>query len=215
MKKQPRLVLRTTAYPSIEDLQPFINGHQKINNANSNEKSAVDLPEMSSLIPVNAENLRISKEYRKQLPLLMNNKLELTQNFFLHEVAPSLLALSNGLQDAKEILETTLDEKSDTDNLFHKIENAVGLALDVKIMNFAISVIGLDVKEAKEFKLLAFSKEMGSTNENLIGQLLKVFSVHDVPGAKKGAKVPVRGLPKTEGNGQRRRPSRPGARTKG
>lgn len=213
ISKKTRLLLRNTAYPTTAELQPFINGHMKIDAANSNEKSAVDLPAMSSLIPVNAENLRISKEYRKQLPSLMKGKLELMQNFMLHEIAPTLLAVANGLQDSKEILEATFEEATDTNGVFARIEDAVSRALDVKIMNFVIGVTGLEPKEVAEFKLLSLSKEMGS-NENLVGQLFAMLKVHDLPRAKKERKAPVRGLQEAEGPGPRGRAGRPGARTK-
>lgn len=209
-----RLKLRTTAYPSRADLQPFINGHEKLTHGHVDENSPVALEAMSSRVPINEQAIKLGKAYREVLPTLLKDKLDLTRNFFLNEIAPYLLACSNGLQDARDVLVAAFEEEADVDPLFAKIENAVGLAMDIRILNFAKTMTGLSETEARQFMTIAFSKEL-KTNEDITGKLLDMLSLSNLPGTAKGTKVPVRRLPEAKVDRKPARTRRAGARSKG
>ena len=195
------LKLRTTPYPTREQLQPFINSHEKLTNGTKDETSPVELDPLSSRIPFNAETLRRGEAYRSELPQLLDDRMHLTQEFFLKDVSPYLLACANGLQNAHDVLRSALQEDNvEVDHLFSKIENAVGLAMDVRILNFAMRLADLNREESRQFLLLSMSKEM-KMGEDTISTLMKeVLKLKGTPEEKarrkplaRKALAPVRG----------------------
>lgn len=173
--KKRLLKLRTTPYPSKEDLKPFINGHEELTKGKAEDHTVAEIDPLSSLTPVNQESIRLGKKYREELPAVLESKIERTRQFFLNEIAPYLLACSNGLQDAKDVMESAFNEEADVQPLFNKIENAVSLAMDIRILHFAKEIAGLSEIEAKQFMVIAFSKEL-NTNEDITAKLLEMLA---------------------------------------
>lgn len=209
-----KLKFRKTPYPTVEELQPFINGHEKLSKASPDETALSQLDPLSSRVPANAEIIRLGEAYRKEFPTLVSDHLTKVREFFLREITPYLLACSNGLQDAQDILQVAFDESPQAENLFSKIENAVGLALDIRILSFVKSFTGLNEEEAKQFVLLAFSKEL-KTHDNTTAKLLEMLSLHDLPGTPKVPKVQLRKLQEAKGNRQPAGDGRAGDSPKG
>lgn len=196
-----RLKLRKTPYPTREELRPFINGHEKLTSASPDETNSSEMGPLSSRVPANAETIRLGLKYRGEVPELISEKLTATREFFLREITPYLLACANGLQDSQDILQSAFEESPDTDNLFSKIENAVGLALDIRILNFAKTFTNLSEEESKQFLFMAFSKEL-KHNDTLSNHLSELLALPDVPRPKKESKVQLRKPQEAKGNRQ-------------
>lgn len=182
-----KLKFRNTPYPTAEELKPFINSHQKISNASNDELKHTPLDALSSRVPSNLESIKASEQFRKDLPEYLKGKMTSVKDFFLKDVTPYLLATSNALQDTADILELTFEEPADTAALFAKVENAIGLAMDVKILNFAKNFVGLDAYEAQQFLLMAYSKELKSS-ESIASIMHALQSLGEVPDLKKPIK---------------------------
>ena len=178
------VVFRRSPYPTVQEMQPFINSHERITHGHVDSKSAVELNPLSSLVPVNADALRMGTEYRDALPPMLLGKIEASRKFFLNEMAPFLLGCANGLQDAQDVLRVALQEDTDVQGWFRKIEVSLDLAMTVKIMNFSKKFAGLDAQEEKQFMTLAFANEL-KTNEDMATKLLAMIKAQDTKAAAK------------------------------
>lgn len=184
-----RLSLRKTAYPTKAELQPFINGHNKISSGHTDDHSEVAMDPLSSRVPFNSETIRLGLEYREAFPTLLQARMADARDFFLQEITPFMLACSNGLQDAQDIMESAFNEKADVANVFGKIEDAVHLALNIKILNFAKNFAGLDAVASRQFLTLAFAHEL-KTNEDVTAKLLSMLKLTETAVKRATVKKP-------------------------
>lgn len=173
------------------------------------EKTTKNLEEKDpTLAPVNEEALKLGKVYRGKLPGLIGDNMLLVRDFFLSEIAPLLLASSNGIEDAKEILANALEEDPAVLKYSRRLESMVDLALDIKMSAFVASVCGLTTEQSRLLSHQLFNKENGG--ESLKEILSRMFPVSNMPGPQKGTEVPLRGLQDRKSrrvNARNRRPS--------
>lgn len=194
-KKSPRLL--TLTKPNATDWKPFIDSHEKLNDPFSREADASLEGELSTRTPLNKELLRLAEEYRLQLPSLMEANIGEVRTFFLTEIAPLLLATSNGLQDAKEVLAAALEEEPAVSSYFSRIEKAVDVAVEVKILNFVTKISRLGPQLRNQFLLMTLSKENHGVNtQELMSQVL---SLSHMQKSREGAEVQLRGVQKPKG----------------
>lgn len=153
----------TITKPNDKDWKPFIESHEKLNDPLSPDASLKD--DLTTKVPLNKEMLKLAEAYRQQLPALMQKRMVEVRTFFLEEIAPLLLSTSNGLGDAKEILEAALEEEPAVSNYFSRIEKAVDTAVEVRILNFVIGLSNLTPAMRSQFLLLTLTKG-GASHES-------------------------------------------------
>ena len=129
---------------------------------------------LSSTIPANAANLQIAERYREALPRLLSEVIPNTRDFFLKEIAPMSLGISNGLMDAHDILVKALDEEDvDTAPYISRIEQLAVIALEQKMITFVQGQLKLNEEESKRFLYGVLSKEVRS--EDLSSLLMSIL----------------------------------------
>ena len=105
-----------------QDLEkPYIETQENLSKPSAREHLVQD--PLSSIIPANQQSIDIAKAYRRALPKLLRNSIPTVRDFFLKDIAPISLGVSNGLLDAHDILHHALDEEVDTTQYINKIVN--------------------------------------------------------------------------------------------
>jgi hypothetical protein len=186
----------TITNPNDTDWKPFIDSHERNNDPLSATANLKD--DLTTKVPLNKELLKLAEAYRKQLPQLMDANLNQVRTFFLEEIAPLLLSTSNGLSDAKEVLAAALEEEPAVANYFSRIEKAVDTAVEVRILNFVISLSKLDNDTRAQFLLLTLTRS-GVGNELGKETLSHLFSLLNLQKSGQGTEVPMREVPKAKG----------------
>jgi hypothetical protein len=125
--------------------------------------------------------------------------IDKSREFFLTEIAPLVLGISNGLQDAKEILERAFEEPADTQHLFASIEDSMQKAILAKIISFVQDYSSLKDSEKAMHTLLHMLKE-NTGNVDTQSLLLKMLSISNLPRSKQRPEVQVRELQTTKRN---------------
>lgn len=194
--------------------KPFIEEQEKLNDTFRTEADASLAGTMSVRAPLNKAIIKAAEHYRDQLPDLLRENLASVRAFFLNELAPLLLATSNGLLDAKEVLTVALEEEPAVSLYFNRIEKAVDAAVEVKIRSFVSKLAGLTSEQNQQFLLVTLSKEPNANNEHLSRLLHEVLQIPDVQKPVKGTKVQLRRLQKDEERGVDPGAGRAGARSK-
>lgn len=183
---------------SEEDTKPFIVAHEKLNDPYKELDKEDGFDPLSSKVPVNKEFIELGDQLREALPSLMKKKVLGMRNFFLKELAPILLASSNGLMDANEILKNALDEDPETKPYFNRLEAMLNVALEVRMLDFVSDFAGLNSSQRQMLTYLLFSKE--GSNGSIASVVSKMFEVPNVPGSRKGSEVQVRPVPEAQGD---------------
>jgi hypothetical protein len=167
-KKQKRLGPK--AQP--DRIEPFI-----LRNEQLNDHTKRDLDTEDGFVdrePSNKRILAISKAYQDKLPKLLEARIPEVRDFFLREIAPTSLAIANGVQDAQEVLERALGEKPDTAYFSSKIENLAYIGLEIKIVSFITKLLKLSPEENTQFLSVVFAKEIRT--EDLASTLKNILS---------------------------------------
>ena len=154
-------------------------------------KGQVPIDPMSTNVPLNRELMKKGAELRKKFPELLEGRMTAMREFFLTELAPILLASSNGLEDAGEILKNALEEDVDVRPYFTRLERMLDVALEVRMADFICQFAGLSAPQRKVLTYLLFSKD--TSNGLPISKILSAMqSLPDLQGQTKGATLPVR-----------------------
>ena len=213
-KKVRRL---TITRQNEHDWKPFIDSHERLNDPFSPEVGAEIKDPLSTRTPLNKALLEQAKLYRKQLPSLMEKHVDEVKQFFLNEIAPLLLSTSNGLQDAREILASALEEEPAVSTYFSRIEKAVDTAVEIRILNFVSKLSGLDPTMRSQFLMLTLTKDASSSDPNktilsALQHIEKLVKQTEVSNRSSGRRVERPADSKTQDNGAVDR-SRAGYRT--
>ena len=210
--KKPRVISLATQRRQEETVQPFINTHKRISSG-AVKSSLVEDP-LSSRDPFNKVNLELGEDYRGRLPKLLQSNIVEVRDFFLREIAPLILACSNGLQDATDILEVALGEKPDTAMLQSKINNTLRLAIDLKIASFISKFAGLSAELDSQLKLVLMSHSLKS-NDLIKTLLSEMQPLSDVSRQKESSDTQLPELQASQGRGVDSRARRASPRARG
>lgn len=174
-KPPRRLTLTLPEKNPARDLLPYVKTQDALNDPfRPGADEGIGDP-LSTRVPVNRQALKQAELYRKQLPLMMEARIDAMRDFFLNEVAPVLLATTNGLADAKEVLTNALGEEPSVQSYFSRIERAMDLALEVRIWHFISDTLQLDPAMKREFLLMSISKEVpGESLKTLLHEVLSL-----------------------------------------
>lgn len=154
--------------------------------------------------PVNKEILLQTKRVKREMPEMLSGHICDARDFFLNELAPMLIGMSNGLQDAKEILEGAFDEVADTQHLFTMLEDSLQKAVLVKSVSFIQKYADLNTQESNLHTLLHMLKE-NTGHVDTEALLLKVLQLPNVQRSAERPQAQVRELPPAKGSGKHRR----------
>jgi hypothetical protein len=106
--------------------------------------------------PVNLPLLELVKTYKANLPLVLKPKVEKAREFFLNEIVPTVLAVSNGMQDGVDVARGALEDEPDASAYVNAMNQMVSTALRVKMANFTRQVCNLNQQESEVFLDLIF-----------------------------------------------------------
>lgn len=111
------------------------------------------------VVPVNQALVDLSKQYQKDTPNVLAPRINAARDFLINVIAPSLLALDNGLQDGVEVLRLAMEEEPQAGKYFNMLHTMMEQALRVKMANFISEQCGLNEQERFMFLELSLRKE--------------------------------------------------------
>ena len=200
--------LRLSKPPSKEEvIKPFL-----VDESSFKRTDALSEQDLSSTIPVNQVTLDRAAKYRdKELPKLLRDPINATRDFFLREVAPLALSVSNGLLEATDVLKETFQEDPAVGPYIKRMEDLAYQAVEIKMISFITTLFKLTPDETSRFMVSVYSKELKT--DDLISVLSQMLKVSNVPGPEKGSEVRVRQLQAAKDgvvdNGSRRNRAHP------
>lgn len=112
----------------------------------------------TGLIPTNSVLIEIAKDYKEKMPTIIGPGIENTRSFFLSDIAPSVMAMTNGLQDGFDVLKQVMGEEPQAAQYFNAMNAMLGIALKTKMANFIANHCGLTPEEKEIFIREVFDK---------------------------------------------------------
>jgi paraquat-inducible protein B len=123
--------------------------------------------------PVNKRILEEADRYSKELPSKLNSLTEQTIKFMLEEVAPPMLSVYNGMQDAKETLQAVLQTDPNMQEYTALAERYLMFALRSKLLCHIVKITGLDEEETRLTMIQAMAKDASSEElQRVMNQIL-------------------------------------------
>lgn len=112
----------------------------------------------TGLTPSNAVLVEMAKDYKEKMPTIIGPGIENTRNFFLTDIAPSVMAMTNGLQDGFDVLKQVMGEEPQASQYFNAMNTMLGVALKTKMANFIAGHCNLSPEEKEIFIREVFDK---------------------------------------------------------
>lgn len=102
----------------------------------------------AALNPVNKDIIKSSKEYSELIPAELDSLSRKTRKFVLHEIAPQMIAVFNGVQDASEVLKETFQQDPGMLEFAAFTDQVLMHGVRTKMVSHVCKILGLDAKEA-------------------------------------------------------------------
>lgn len=114
--------------------------------------------DVTSVTPTNSVLIAMAKDYKEKMPAIIGPGIENTRTFFLADIAPSVMAMTNGLQDGFDVLKQVMDEEPQASQYFNAMNTMLGIALKTKMANFIAKHCNLSAYEKEIFIREVFDK---------------------------------------------------------
>lgn len=112
--------------------------------------------------PSNVKLLERTKQYSKEVALVLDPGIARSREFFLNDLVPPMLAMQNGLQDGFDVLKLMLGESPNFNEIYRPMQALLNTALKLKMASFIAKHANLSREEVKAFIQLAFYSETHS-----------------------------------------------------
>ena len=151
--------------------------------------------ELPPPVPTNKEILDRSKHYGEELSGLMSRHVVETREFFLREIFPIALSLTNGFADANDVLTNQLGDSTSGAPLMQLMEGYSMNAIRAKMIEFVSKKFNLNDKEASIYLARTIASDQGFNNARSLETLLhEMQSVANVPRTSEGSEVQLQQL---------------------
>lgn len=202
--------------PSTHSLQAFHKDEALREEVDRATEELADIfgvsPRTGRRAPINQPLISRANQYKTDLPPLVRENIKRVQEFFLVEVLPFMMAVSNGLDDATDIAKLALEEEPQALAFKKFVVQVTNEAIKAKTVNFIQSLAELNPQEERMFKLAYLSisgvLQNGDTTQALLREVLAVSDMQR--STKNNTEVLVRKVSKIERD---RESPGPGART--
>ena len=108
--------------------------------------------------PTNAALVAMSNSYRGTIPLLVGPGIDKTRTFFLSEIAPLVISMTNGMQDGMDVLRQVMQEEPQASEYFNAMNQMLSVALKTKMASFVANHCSLSRAEHETFMQEIFNK---------------------------------------------------------
>lgn len=105
----------------------------------------------NGIAPTNSVLVAISKDYKEKMPAIIGPGIENTRTFFLSDIAPSVMSMTNGLQDGFDVLKQVMGEEPQASQYFNAMNSMLGIALKTKMAVFIAQHCNLSKEEREIF----------------------------------------------------------------
>lgn len=172
-------------------------------------QAGVTHEEMTPLLePTNKWSLDRSAKYSKELHKSMEAVVNDTREFFLKDIFPTALSLTNGFADANEVLTNSLGENATAAPLMSLVEGYMIQAVRSRILLFVANKFGMTPSEQQIYLVSALSKDgvsQGSIDDRVETLLREMQSLSDLSRARQKSEVQLQQLPQEQGAKRRKR----------
>lgn len=121
--------------------------------------------------PTNAVLVSMAKDYKDKLPALLGPGIDNTRTFFLADIAPAVMAMTNGLQDGLDVLRQAMEEEPQASKYFNAMNNMLDVALRTKMANFVANHCNLSLEERTIFLKEVFTAPQETSTAKIIKEL--------------------------------------------
>ena len=121
--------------------------------------------------PVNQEIVRAAERYKKDIPQVLDAKTKQTRKFVLNEIAPAMVSVFNGVQDASDVLKEVYQQDPGMLEFAAFTDQVLLHAVRTKMITHVCTALGLSPKESA-LTLIQSLNLPSSIVESLVREIL-------------------------------------------